>query len=128
MDTQHNFSELLDTIATRFPDQEIWQDIKSIYTSEVDTSQNDKRYQEQNCICCRYRQATGDVPLCTECQKLYLPEPARIIEEYCDCGHVPQGEIVYIYRHMGADTTFCGETCVQKHYQKLFGFFMRRSS
>jgi len=129
------FARILEAVAERFPQQRAWQDLlaKAQRLAKADSRVGSGSGQADGeepglCPCCQRQlpEASGD--FCRNCRGLYAPRPARIVPDTCDCGHAPAGRTIYVHLAGAQGSTLCSLECVRQHWQKLFSFFLRRSS
>jgi len=126
------FSDTIDRIAERVPNQIQWQQLKNKFRAEFDKQ---KKHTEtafvelpanDNCPCCQIRKRSSENLLCDECLKLYRPVNSSIIESICDCGHRPGGPKIFLFHPYGRSHSLCSIDCVVNHYRRLFGALLRR--
>lgn len=125
-------------LAERFPDDSRWQDLaatarrvaghQSSVTADTRPPVPMRAVDRGACACCGVDVGAPEHGLCEHCARLYVPKTARMITDTCDCGHGPQGPLVFIFAAGSQCRTFCGTKCARLHWQETFGFFARRSS
>ena len=109
-------------LAQQLYEQSIREDRTDPPPSPSSTSPSDD---PQRCPCCQLA-AIEDEGLCHSCQALYKIRPADMSMGICDCGHLPGGKHIYIYKSRQGDKVFCSTACLRRNWLDLFGFFVRR--
>ena len=69
----------------------------------------------------------GEHGLCPTCSDLFEATTARVVTHLCDCGHKPNGPVVFVYRP-DAGPALCSAACAHQHWKKVFRFFIQRFS